>query len=50
MTSEQQTTEQAEEINSEELSDSIFTFIGLFLVFVLVFMTIKGKIRDWLMK
>lgn len=50
MTSQQQTTEHVEGIDSQELSDGIFTFIGLFLVFVLIFVTIKEKLRDWLMK
>jgi len=51
MTSQLQTEEQSETVNPhEDISDNIFTIIGLFLVFVLVFVTIKGKLRDWLMK
>ena len=34
----------------EDLSDNLFTGIGLFLVLVLIFVTIKGKLRDWFMK
>lgn len=37
-------------VSGEELSDTIFTVIGLFLVTLLVWFTIKGKLRDWFMK
>jgi len=51
MTSQIQPEEQSETINPHEnISDNIFTIIGLFLVFVLVFVTLKGKLRDWFMK
>ena len=49
MTSQQQT-ETQDPNPHEDISDTIFTFIGLFLVFVLIFVTIKGKLRDWFMK
>ena len=51
MTSLQTTTTEQEETKPvEDPSDAIFTMIGIFLVFVLVWVTIKGKLRDWLMK
>ncbi len=34
----------------ENPSDMIFTVVGLFMVMLLVWFTIKGKLRDWLMK
>ena len=48
MTSEQQTASQElETVNPHaDLSDDVFILIGLFLVFVLV----KSKIRDWILK
>ncbi len=43
--------QETEDVNrDQEFSDSIFTFVGLFLVFVLIIVTVKGKLRDWLMK
>lgn len=43
--------EQSEESKEvQDPSDAIFTVIGLFLVMVLIWVTIKGKLRDWLMK
>jgi len=34
----------------EDPSKEIFTVIGIFLVMLLIFFTIKGKLRDWFMK
>ncbi|MEQ9229467.1 MAG: hypothetical protein RIF46_02220 [Cyclobacteriaceae bacterium] len=52
MTSRYQIETQSAEENEpiQDPSDTIFTVIGLFLVMVLVWVTIKGKLRDWLMK
>ncbi len=52
MTSQQQTETQQTDIPNphENISDDIFSLIGLFLVFVLIFIVIKGRIRHWLMK
>ena len=36
--------------NAQETSDTIFTVVGIFLVMILIWVTIKGKLRDWLMK
>ncbi|MCP4457262.1 MAG: hypothetical protein GY816_04430 [Cytophagales bacterium] len=52
MTSLQQTETQQPDVDNphENISDDLFTIIGLFLVFVLIFVTVKGKLRDWLMR
>ena len=52
MTSNLQSESQAAEepISGEAAADTIFTVVGLFLVMLLVWFTIKGKLRDWFMK
>lgn len=34
----------------ESTSDTIFTVVGIFLFMLLLWFTVRGKIRDWLMR
>jgi hypothetical protein len=35
---------------SANSSDTIITVVGIFLVMILVWVTVKGKLRDWFMR
>lgn len=39
-----------ESTTEENYSDMLFTVVGLFLIMILIWLTIKGKLRDWFMK
>lgn len=47
---ETRTTKSEEDKIPENPSQEIFAVIGIFLVMLLIFFTIKGKLRDWFMK
>ena len=49
-TTQQENQPNPEPMPGEGYSDLIFTVIGLFLVLLLVWFTIRGKLRDWFMK
>ena len=49
-TLQQENSTSPETAQGEGYADLIFTVIGMFLVLLLVWFTVKGKLRDWFMK
>jgi len=51
MTTNQQTQSQPAQVpKTEQSSDTLITIVGIFLVMILIWVTIKGKLRDWFIR
>lgn len=49
-TTYQTETQPAEASPNEDYSNTVYAIVGLFLVMVLIWVTVKGKLRDWFMR
>ncbi len=50
MTTSQNETQPTEVPASANSSDTLITVAGIFLVMILIWVTVKGKLRDWFMR